>query len=101
MRALYWIVLQRWNWGTHSVTTPEMPVSDATVSFYCCIYEVFSRKCCFFLSDTDLCSTDNGECSHNCTDLLPGRECSCYSGYVLNADGHTCNGNNSTLPSFT
>ena len=42
--------------------------------------------------DTNQCTTGNGGCDHTCTDLIPGRECSCDDGYVLESDGKTCSG---------
>lgn len=44
-----------------------------------------------FLSFTDLCSLDNGDCSHNCT-VAPGEGviCSCPLGMELGPDNKTC-----------
>lgn len=44
-----------------------------------------------FLSSTDLCSLDNGDCSHNCT-VAPGEGviCSCPLGMELGPDNKTC-----------
>ena len=42
--------------------------------------------------DTNQCTTDNGGCDHTCTDLIPGRMCSCNGGYILENDGETCIG---------
>ena len=44
------------------------------------------------LLDTNQCSTSNGGCDQNCTDVIPGHECSCSSGYALNSNGQTCSG---------
>ena len=44
------------------------------------------------ISDTNQCATDNSGCDHTCTDLIPGYECSCDYGYVLENDGKTCSG---------
>lgn len=40
---------------------------------------------------TDLCSLDNGDCSHNCT-VAPGEGviCSCPLGMELGSDNKTC-----------
>lgn len=45
----------------------------------------------FFLSSTDLCSLDNGDCSHNCT-VAPGEGviCSCPLGMELGSNNKTC-----------
>ena len=44
--------------------------------------------------DTDIneCGTDNEGCAQTCTDTAGSYHCSCDSGYVLDEDGHTCNG---------
>lgn len=44
-----------------------------------------------FLCCTDLCSLDNGDCSHNCT-VAPGEGviCSCPLGMELGLDNKTC-----------
>lgn len=44
-----------------------------------------------FLSSTDLCSLDNGDCSHNCT-VAPGEGviCSCPLGMELGPNNKTC-----------
>ena len=43
--------------------------------------------------DIDQCSSDNGGCDQNCTDQIPGYECSCSDGYTLDdEDQHACNG---------
>lgn len=42
--------------------------------------------------DINQCDTDNGGCSQECANMLPGFECSCYSGYILDEDGRTCLG---------
>ena len=45
-----------------------------------------------FALDTNQCSNGNGGCAQNCTDHIPGFECSCREGYELDSDGLTCNG---------
>ena len=45
-----------------------------------------------FYIDTNQCNTDNGGCQHVCRDRIPGYECFCDNGYVLDADKHSCNG---------
>ena len=38
----------------------------------------------------DECETNNGGCSQICTDTLASFTCSCNEGFLLNADGTTC-----------
>lgn len=44
-----------------------------------------------FLARVDWCSTDNGGCSHRCSDTEGGPACSCPEGHVL-VEGKTCKG---------
>lgn len=39
---------------------------------------------------TNECTTNNGGCSQVCTDTLSAFECTCEFGYLLNADGVSC-----------
>ena len=41
---------------------------------------------------TDECNTNNGGCSHTCTDTNESYKCSCRTGYILADDDHGCNG---------
>ena len=43
------------------------------------------------------CATENAGCDHYCTETLYSYTCSCYPGYTLEHDGHTCIGKNSIL----
>ena len=43
---------------------------------------------------------DNAGCEHYCTETLYSYECSCYPGYTLQQDGHTCVGNFFHVHSF-
>ena len=38
------------------------------------------------------CDVDNGGCDHYCTETIDNYTCSCYPGYTLQLDGHTCTG---------
>ena len=40
------------------------------------------------------CLTDNGGCDQICEDTTVAFECRCGQGYTLNANGHSCDGNN-------
>ncbi|KAM4604379.1 low-density lipoprotein receptor [Polymixia lowei] len=40
--------------------------------------------------DKDECEDDNGGCSHTCSDLKIGYNCSCHAGYSLKMDKKTC-----------
>ena len=42
--------------------------------------------------DVDECATNNGGCDHYCTNTIGSFVCSCYPGYTLDGDGHTCLG---------
>ena len=58
-------------------------------------YRLFWNHCLTLVllySDTNQCSTDNGGCDHNCTDLIPGHNCSCNAGFLLNSDERSCDG---------
>ena len=52
------------------------------------------------LLDTNQCSTSNGGCDQNCTDVIPGHECSCSSGYALNSNGQTCSGEHVNVTNY-
>ena len=42
------------------------------------------------------CMMNNGNCSQICEEEIGSFNCSCYSGYDLQEDGVTCEGNNYT-----
>ena len=48
----------------------------------------------FVYSDIDECATDNGGCTHKCTNTKGSYECSCKDGYELADDKKGCNGKN-------
>jgi fibulin 1/2 len=41
-------------------------------------------------ADIDECATNNGGCAQTCTNTVGGFTCSCGPGYVLDANGYTC-----------
>ncbi len=48
-------------------------------------------------TDIDECAEDSDGCGQVCTNTEGSFECSCNSGYELNGDGSTCNGEGNTL----
>lgn len=38
------------------------------------------------------CDIDNGGCDHYCSETVESYTCSCYVGYILHTDQHTCVG---------
>ena len=44
------------------------------------------------LSDINECDKGISGCNQTCTNTNGSYTCSCYNGYVLDADGHSCNG---------
>ena len=42
--------------------------------------------------DIDECSDGTNNCTQTCTNTGGGFNCGCSTGYVLNSDGATCNG---------
>ena len=43
-------------------------------------------------SDIDECAEETSNCSQVCINTVPGYYCSCDSGYLLNGDRATCDG---------
>lgn len=43
-------------------------------------------------TDINECSTNNGGCAQNCHNTAGSYHCSCNTGYSLNGNGHSCNG---------
>lgn len=54
-----------------------------------------------FLPDINECQEDNGGCQHTCTNTPGSFVCACHSGYSLDVDKKSCQGNerNLKLPS--
>ena len=47
---------------------------------------------CFFFSDNDECSLGTHNCIQTCTNTEGSFYCRCSTGFQLNSDGATCNG---------
>ena len=45
-----------------------------------------------FTTDIDECFTSNGGCDHVCANTVGSFNCSCNDGFLLTADGATCDG---------
>ena len=50
-----------------------------------------------YISDINECLTNNGSCQHNCHNSDGSYTCSCNDGYLLNSDGHTCEGRQGSM----
>ena len=46
----------------------------------------------YFLLDVNECATANGNCDQDCHNTNGSYYCTCDSGWRLDPDGHTCNG---------
>ena len=46
----------------------------------------------WFISDINECQTDNGGCTQTCDNTNGFYQCSCWDGYELTSDNHTCVG---------
>ncbi len=45
-----------------------------------------------FHTDIPQCDSENGGCSQICIEQIPGFDCACENGYILDENGTTCNG---------
>ena len=54
----------------------------------------YQNTCCIvaFLDSTNLCSVDNGGCSHLCLLAVSGSTCNCPTGLELDDDNINCEG---------
>ena len=57
---------------------------------------------CMHHEDINECRANNGGCSQLCENIAGSYRCSCYDGYVINAQTHECNGEryNDSLPTL-
>ena len=52
---------------------------------------ILCLKTCYISSiDINECSTNNGDCSHDCENTEGGYYCVCHQGYDLEQDEKTC-----------
>ena len=49
-------------------------------------------NCVYIALDIDECLTDNGGCTQKCNNTVGSYDCSCWNGYELSSDKHTCTG---------
>ena len=47
---------------------------------------------CIIAVDVDECLTNNGGCTQTCDNIAGSYQCSCWDGYELGNDTHTCTG---------
>lgn len=55
------------------------------------LYTIFIPAFSSLLAASE-CDVNNGGCEHNCTETVASYTCSCYPGYTLQEDEHTCIG---------
>ena len=46
--------------------------------------------------DIPECDDNNGNCKHNCVEIPGSYHCTCYTGYQLHSDKHSCIGKDLT-----
>ena len=51
---------------------------------------LYNNASILILDISNKCGTSG--CNQICTNIVDSYICSCYNGYVLDADGHSCNG---------
>ena len=68
----------------------RVPSVDSSIAT-CDIRQQQSYFC--IVSDINECDKDNGGCSQICNNTAGSFECKCRTGYDLDANGLTCNGN--------
>ena len=67
------------------VILDTMEAFSAQVNF---LYENFI----IFYVDIDECQLDTNNCTQQCTNTDGSYNCSCYTGFILTSDNHTCIG---------
>lgn len=66
--------------------------------YQCMCYGIILIIQCFchfvikFLSAASECDVNNGGCEHYCMETIESYTCSCYPGYTLDSNGHSCTG---------
>ena len=61
---------------------------------------VQNHTCAFIYPDIHECNDGTDDCTQTCTNTIGSFTCECYSGYLLNTDGFTCNGEHKLLVLF-
>ena len=69
---------------THTHTHTACNVTTTVIAYYICY--------CYNIADVNECATNNGGCSHTCTNLRGSFQCSCPSGLFLQPNGRDCRG---------
>ena len=53
---------------------------------------MFTLRHALSVADVDECEANNGGCEQTCTDNEGGYECTCGTGWSLNKNKHSCDG---------
>ena len=80
---------------TDHSTVPVTVVGDWTLMDTCamvCYITKYYRLTSFSHTDTNECKEHSSGCTQICNNTLGSYFCSCYVGYDLDANNHTCNG---------
>ena len=62
------------------------------VNMIVCTVAILPHIRIMMYSDINECQTDNGGCTQTCDNTDGSYQCSCWDGYELTEDGHTCTG---------
>ena len=68
---------------------PQTTMVAMVLTFLCKITIILTVN---HAADVNECSTNNGGCSHVCTNTVGSFVCSCNTGYELDSDETTCSG---------
>ena len=53
---------------------------------------VLLTSLCILLADINECSEETHQCTQNCNNTIGSYVCSCNSGFIIDVDGRTCDG---------